>query len=173
MKKTSALLALTALVALPMAAAPVLAKGGNGHGPSFETLDLNGDGSITADEIAGQQAARFAAADTDGDGVLSVEELQTAADAKAQQRKADRMARMITQLDTDGDGALSLDEIEAGRKDRGNRGDAEDRGERMFQHLDANDDGVIDAEEFAAHQSDRGGKGPRDKRDHDRGGFWR
>ncbi|WP_193141595.1 EF-hand domain-containing protein [Meridianimarinicoccus sp. MJW13] len=169
MKKTTAVLALTALVALPMAATPVLAKGGKGPEMTFETMDLNGDGGITVEELTGQRVARFTAADANGDGVLSVEEMQAAAEAEFQQRMGARMEQMIERLDANGDGAISLEEFEAvgGRK--------ADRGARMIDKLDANDDGVVDAEEFAAHSGKRDGKGSRGKHGHgqEHGGFWR
>lgn len=103
--------------------------------PDFATLDANGDGALTLDELQARGAARFAEADANGDGALSAEEMVAAAEA----RNADRVARMIERHDENGDGLLQQDELPT-------RG--QDRAERMFERADANDDGTISEEEF-------------------------
>jgi hypothetical protein len=120
-----------------------------GDRPSFETLDANSDGSLSVAEFKAMAAQRFAGADTNGDGVLSLEELVAAATARAAERAATMITRMIEFRDTDGDGALS--QVEMGS----------DNGQRMFGRLDANGDGVISAEEYAQAQerAKRGGRG--------------
>lgn len=115
--------------------------------PSFADLDADGNGSLSAEELAAPMGALFADADTNGDGVISAEELAAA----MQQRRAQRM---IERHDTNKDGVLSADEMP--------QPDASKR----FERLDANDDGTISAEEFAA-MAERAQPGQR--RGHDRG----
>ena len=100
------------LLSLTTAAAGTLAvaKPGFGperHKPTFEQLDADGNGALSKAEIAAMGLARFDAADTNGDGLLSAEEMT----AKAQQRIAKRTAAMIERFDKDGDGALSAEEM--------------------------------------------------------------
>ena len=142
---------------------PVAGPHEGGHGrPDFATLDTDGDGGVTLEEMRDQAAARFAAADTNGDGGLSAEEIA----AQQDQRRAERIARMIEARDTNGDGLLQADEMAP-------KGD---RIARMFDRLDADGDGRVSAAEFAAmtdrmgrdHEG-RGGHGHRDGKARSRG----
>ena len=121
--------------------------------PDFATLDANGDGVVTLEELQARGEARFAEMDTNGDGALSAEELTAAADARA----ADRVTRMIERFDENGDGLLQQAEL----PERGG-----DRAERMFERVDADEDGAISEEEFEAVKErfgERRGPGPRDR----------
>ena len=103
--------------------------------PDFATLDADGDGGVTLEEMQVRATSRFAAADTDGDGGLSAEEIA----AERDERRANRIVRMIADRDANGDGLLQPDEMAP-------RGD---RMARMFDRLDADGDGSISAAEFA------------------------
>jgi len=91
----------------------------------FDKLDLNKDGYITQDEInqaretrRGNMEAemkqkmeeRFKEADTNGDGQLSLEEVQA---------KMPRLADRFTALDTDKNGQLSKEELQHGHQHHG------------------------------------------------------
>ena len=138
MKKTILMAAL--LSGVVMAAGAVSAQPDQRERPDFATLDTNGDGALTLEELQARGEARFAQADTDGDGALSAEELTAQANAQTE----DRVARMIERMDENGDGALQADEM----KPRGGGRNMD----RMFDHMDADEDGVLSAEEFAAAQ---------------------
>ena len=66
------------------------------------------------DEMQGARAGRFAAADTDGDGVLTRDELVAGAMARAEAG----IDRLLERADSDGDGALSAAELDAMRGGR-------------------------------------------------------
>lgn len=109
-----------------------------GHHMSFEEIDVDGNGEITLLELQGIVAARFAKADTDGDGFLTQTELESAGHKHAQKRAAKMMERM----DADGDGKIALIELKP-RRDPA----------KMFDRLDADGSGAISATEFdAAHE---------------------
>lgn len=123
--------------------------------PDFATLDANGDGVITQEELQAHAAARFASVDTNGDGGLSAEELIAAAGERA----ADRTERMIARADENGDGLIQQDEM----RPRGG-----DRLARMFARVDADEDGTISEDEFTAAQERRAERG--EGRRHEGGG---
>lgn len=119
--------------------------------PAFSTLDTDGDGNVTLEEMQARGEARFAEVDTDGDGGLSEAELI----ASANDRAADRVTRMLEQHDANEDGILQQSEMPK----RGG-----DRAERMFERVDADSDGAITEAEFEAAKDRMGGrKGNRDR----------
>lgn len=153
----------TRILTVALLSGLVLAAGaaqadGHRERPDFATLDLNGDGALTLEEMQARGAARFAAMDSDGDGALSVAELT----ASATERAAERADRMIARFDENEDGLLQQDEMPT----RGER-----RAAQMFERVDTDEDGVISAEEFAAakaRMSERHGDHRGEGR-HDRG----
>ncbi len=140
--KNAGFIALIAIAAGTIGAGAALAKGGpGGHGfkgerATFEQLDADGSGEVTQAEMEAAKAARFATVDTNGDGVLSAEELAAQASAQV----AERTAKMIERFDADGDGALSQEEMPKPRRG----GDSA----KMFERLDADGSGGISKEEF-------------------------
>lgn len=137
---------------------PAVAEGADSR-PDFSTLDTDGNGALTLEELQAAGAARFAVADADGDGALSADELT----AQMSERAERGVARMIDRLDENGDGLLQQAELEARR--------GGERADRMFARADANDDGSISAEEFEAakERGDRRGGGKRGGKGHGRG----
>ena len=109
--------------------------------------DANGDGTVTVEEIQAGRAAEFQLNDGNGDGALSLEELQALMEQKRAERSAERFAR----LDTDGNGTVSVTEFQA--KAPGKRAGS---AATMFGLADANADNALDAAEFAALKSPEG-----------------
>lgn len=165
-------------LAIPLAfAAPVFAQQGAGNGPGnadgfgpqmlFSELDRDGDGAVTLEEMQGAHERRFAQADADGDGRLSRDEMI----AQAMTRAEAGIDRLLERADADGDGALSeaeLDDMRAARRVAGMQ--------RMFERADADGDGRVTEAEFEAAMERMGARrGDRDaRRGHGHGhGFWR
>ena len=116
----------------------------NTRGPDFSTLDTDGNGEVTMQEMQASAQTRFDAADTDGDGFLSQAELEAHSSARA----AERAERMMSRMDADDDGKLSPDEM-APRRDPA----------RFFERMDKDDNGSLSEEEFEqarAKMKDRG-----------------
>lgn len=145
MKTTVLIAAITAGLTLVAVDASADGRGGPREKPAFATLDADGDGAISLAELQNAGAARFAEMDTDGNGALS--------SAARAAEMADRAAEMIARMDENGDGELQADEM----KPRG-RGD---HAGRMFGHMDADADGLISEEEYDAAGEGRGGRGKR------------
>jgi Ca2+-binding EF-hand superfamily protein len=142
-------------------AIPALAQSGPGRGqgrsfvPEFTELDVDGNGSISVEDLEAYRTSRFTAVDTDGDGSISRAEFI----AERVSQVEERAGAMFDRLDADGDGALSQDAIAARRGGRGLDP------ERMIARFDADEDGVVSEEEFAAaieqraeRRGERGGK---------------
>ncbi len=53
-------------------------RGGGGFDPAarFESLDADGDGKLTGDEISGRMLENLEEIDTDGDGAITLEEFE-------------------------------------------------------------------------------------------------
>jgi len=89
----------------PMGGAPMM---------DFATLDQNGDGALSSDELSVQMAAQMAARvaqmmsrfDANGDGLLQADEMP-------QPRGEMPVEQMLAHLDTDDDGQISQEEFAA------------------------------------------------------------
>lgn len=138
----------------------------------FKSFDTDGDGKVTLAEIQAKRGAETASVDADGDGKLSAEELVAARLAQAKTRIEAGVKARIAAQDADGDGKLSAAEMAAPPAPV-----------KLFEMLDANKDGALSEEELAAGQArmmqrmgergdrdDRGERGGWDDRD-DRGGW--
>jgi Ca2+-binding EF-hand superfamily protein len=108
-------------------------------GPAFATLDADGDGLLTAEELTAQAQARFAAADANSDGGLSVEEIVAMMEAERLARATER----LTQADANGDGLLQVAELADRMPDLA----------QMLERADLDEDGAVSAEEYGAFQA--------------------
>ena len=134
--RKAALIALVA--ALPYAAATAETPKAGAKSPhkammmeQFTKMDANKDGSVTQKEIHGYRKGWFGKGDSNGDGALSLAEL----DAMTATFRAGHLKTRLVMMDTDGDGAVSAEEF------------ARHRG-RWMHHLDADGDGAIDSAEI-------------------------
>ncbi len=119
--------------------------GGMPFGPAFDfaTVDTDGDGKITQDEIDAMKAARFAEIDADGNGTVDADELFAHQEAQRIERQKARASQMLASRDTDGDGVLSQSELQHQPR------------MSMFDRLDADNDGALSEEELAAARQHR------------------
>ena len=159
MKRTT-LIALTAAT-LALGTAATFARDGGHRGDRteridamFERFDTDGNGEITRDEFDAARSDRFEGADTNGDGLLSTEELVQAALARhSEEAITERVERMIERLDKDGDQALSAEELPG------------DRSNAMFDRADADGDGIVTRAEVEDMRGFRHGQGRRHRND--------
>jgi Ca2+-binding EF-hand superfamily protein len=127
----------------------------------FEIADLDGDGTITREELGQAIAARVAEYDADGDGTLGLDEFE----GLFLEVVRPMMVRSFQFIDRDGTGSISAGDIE---RPLG----------RMFDRLDRAGDGEITRESLArgsgwhgrGHRMGRDGEMRRDRRG---GGDWR
>jgi hypothetical protein len=174
-----AAVALAAVAGVAMAQSPTPQPGAERVRPLRG--DADNDGRISQAEFVDGRLARLTAADSNGDGSVTHEELQ----AVMQVRRAERADKRFARLDTDGNGAITRAEFDAARSERGPRRDrargggrhhvmrVAHRGQRAergpvviadmraklterFAKLDANSDGfVAPDEQRAARQAQR------------------
>ncbi len=104
--------------------------------------DTNKDGFVSRAEFMTHSDQRFAATDTDGNGVLTPAERKAFRMAKREQHAQARFAK----TDTNGDGLISMDEYNAARALRT---------QKIKQFMDVNGDGIIDIEDRQAHKERR------------------
>lgn len=103
------------------------------------SLDTNGDGGISQEELDAYLSQRFTFLDADGNGTVTREEFRTAEerDNTLQRPKQEYLDRTFGRLDSDSDVQLTKNELLAGASQR-------------FKRADADGDGVLTAEDLAS-----------------------
>ncbi|MXZ49366.1 MAG: hypothetical protein F4073_05235 [Rhodobacteraceae bacterium] len=113
-------------------------KWGKGYQITFNELDTDNDGMITAEDIQVYHEERFKNIDLNGDGLISEEEWLSNLDDQISERRKSRISRMFDKIDNNDDGMISSDEMPAKRMDF----------DRMLKKLDRDGDGAISEDEF-------------------------
>lgn len=108
----------------------------------FAAVDKDGNGQITAEEMAAFRAAKMAKVDQDKDGFVSSAEMKAAMLARFEARLDKMVARRMEKQDQNGDGKLGPDEFGPGEKSG-----------KMFARADANGDGMLSKAEVEAMQA--------------------
>lgn len=116
--------------------------GGRHMGRFIKTLDANGDGAVTLDEVLAKRQPHFDRIDTNKDGVIDQAEVA----ASAKERVDYWVKRIVRRLDADGDGKITRAEVEA-------------RAKKRFSWADHNDDGVVDANDLPPGMRGHHGRG--------------
>lgn len=80
-------------------------------GRALEAADLDGDGAVTLSEFTETRTRRFATLDKNGDGHLSMDDLGRLASQRAGARE--RIQQVLRDADTDGDGRVNAAEYNA------------------------------------------------------------
>ncbi|MGJ3261153.1 MAG: EF-hand domain-containing protein [Rhodospirillales bacterium] len=96
----------------------------------METYDTDGDGALTLDEINAERGKKFKQFDADGDGTLTLDEYQALWADAMRERMVDRFQKH----DDDGDGKISVDDFNK-------------RFKRMMTWMDRNGDGKLDRDD--------------------------
>lgn len=133
---------LTVIILSSSISAFALAKeGGHGGKKMMKHLDTDGDGQVSIEEFESPRRSPFGRADSNDDGIVTLEEIEErmqsrhqARELEQEERIAERRAKFterFSTMDTDGDGGLSQDEIKQG----------------IFSRMDENGDGYITADE--------------------------
>jgi len=144
--------------------------------PTFEMLDTNSDGAITAAELGAKAMEKFNQRDTNGDELLDASEILAAGQARMEARRGDREPRegselraeqraemaalriehLIERQDENGDGMLSAEEMKP------------DNAVDRFGNADADGNGEISQSEFETALGGRGetGQGKKGPRNH-------
>ncbi|MDH3229009.1 MAG: EF-hand domain-containing protein [Alphaproteobacteria bacterium] len=101
---------------------------GNPRLNRFERLDEDGDGRIDRAEFANSGDVKFSSMDANGDGVMTMAELD-------EYERLQRITRRFKRMDADADGLVTGAEFAAAR-------------DKMFEHLDKDADGFLTTDDM-------------------------
>lgn len=133
---------------------PATQRGGQG----LKRFDADRDQAVSVDEFLKRRVETFTKRDKNGDGVLDPAELGQAPLGMRQQRREQRLERMLVRLDGNGDGKVTRAEFDAGRPETAGRGSRSERvadqRKLLFSFYDRNGDGVIEKTEYEAGRAE-------------------
>ncbi|MEL7544986.1 MAG: EF-hand domain-containing protein, partial [Pseudomonadota bacterium] len=104
--------------------------GGKGFHRMIKRFDADNNGELTLQELENGRSERFKKADTNGDGVVTADELKARIMQRMERRADRRVKRMIRRLDEDRNGQVTEAEYLSRAKER-------------FTWADLNDDGKL------------------------------
>jgi hypothetical protein len=105
---------------------------------NFASLDANGDGSLTEDEVPADVWEGLTQADADADGAVTLDELKAAAPEPPDGQKGPGSPEdHFASLDANGDGSLTEDEVPADEWARISQADADSDGAVTLDELKA------------------------------------
>lgn len=145
MKFRNTLIALAISAALPGVALAATSEDSGANGDKrmkdrFDRLDQDGNGRVDRDEFKAGGKFLFGKMDVNGDGVITLAELE-------EHERAERIAKRFEHMDGDGDGKVTTNEFaQAGAK--------------LFQRLDENEDGYLSKGELEKRRHGGGKGGP-------------
>ncbi|EDN71393.1 EF hand domain protein [Beggiatoa sp. PS] len=167
------IITLSSAIALSLAMGTAIANDRTNR--MLEEFDVNQDDSISGDEVQFVLAEKFTAADTNSDGLLTLDEMSAAHEQHHQERAAEHFA----ELDADENGSISLEEFQAGKPPAGRHGGAskpmfsgeetsttrqqlhQERAAEHFAELDTDANDSLTVEEFQAGKPPVGEHGNR------------
>jgi Ca2+-binding EF-hand superfamily protein len=116
-------------------ALPALAQPMNGQGlERLRAADLDGDGAISRQELLQHRVASFGRFDRNGDGYVSPDDLPAGFAASP---RAQNFQTLLAELDLDGDGGVSQEEMAKGPTP-------------LFDAIDTDADGYVTPAELSA-----------------------
>lgn len=104
---------------------------GMGWAHMLEMMDSNKNGTLEQDEMEAHHRDRFKMLDLDGDGSVTAEEAKAAHEKMRSQGRAERAAKAFDGIDANGDGMISREEFLAHIAEGPMR---DGMGERMRKH---------------------------------------
>ena len=165
------------ITSLAASSVTAVAFAGSHGGKLLEYLDTNKDGLVTKVEMQTAAAERISAADQDGDGAASAEELKEHFRAEHEARRTAKFAEkdangdgslsrdevsqmpqeIFERIDQNGDGSLSQAELSAmkGKHRKASSEHHTERAAKIFEKLDANQDGLLSKDELERMPQER------------------